>query len=232
MPKEKPTSTPQEQNAYHEAFFGRAPGFVSIPEEIHAATQLGQALEDLVFHKVENTGFVTRTERDDILIGYWSLIFEYEKGILCLLRSNYPAPSAALLRPIVEALIKVHKAMIGTEQDVLQIRRGNYNVSYEKDGAQIDQALGLGSLLDDFLKKARPLLHSLTHSGKAQLWRRFDGNQVGVNFSDGEIAEQIGIASSVAFLVTKLIARHFGFDEELQAAEQLWLGYGARGYGY
>ena len=172
-------------------------------------------------------GFVIRSDRDDLIIGYWSLIFEYSKGVLALLRLNFPAPAFALLRPVVDALVKAHVVLIGSEYDVLDIRRDRYNVSYEKDGRRIDEAFGLGSLLDNYLKHARPLLHSLTHSGKAQLKRRFEGEQVGASFSDEEVAKLVRNTSSAIYLVTVLVTRHFGFEEERQAAERAFLQYGA-----
>jgi hypothetical protein len=196
-----------------------------INDEIDRATRLGQELEDLVAGK---GGFVIRSDRDDLIIGYWSLIFEYGKGILALVRLNFPAPAFALLRPVVDALVKAHMALIGSERDVLSIRQDRYNVSYEKDGRRIDEAFGLGSLLDNYLKQARPLLHSLTHSGRAQLWRRFEGEQVGASFSDVEVAKLVGNTSAAVYLITVLVTRHFGFEEERQAAERVFLQYGTR----
>jgi hypothetical protein len=127
----------------------------------------------------------------------------------------------------VDALVKAHVALRGSEQDVLNIRRDRYNISYEKDGRRIDEAFGLGSLLENYLKQARPLLHSLTHSGKAQLKRRFEGEQVGASFSDVEVAKLIGNISSAIYLITVLITGHFGFEEERKAAERAFLRYGS-----
>ena len=48
----------------------------STEDEINRTARLGQRLEDLVVHKVKESGFVIRTERDDLLLGYHSLIFD------------------------------------------------------------------------------------------------------------------------------------------------------------
>ena len=78
-------------------------------------------------------------------------------------------------------------------------------MSYEKDGERIDKYLGSSPLIENLLKETRDLLHSLTHSGKAQLWRRFDGDEVGSGYSDGEVFGLLGTASSAAFMMTTLL---------------------------
>jgi hypothetical protein len=195
-----------------------------VKEAIARATRLGQCLEDLVVSKGQ---FVIRSERDDLFIGYWSLIFEYAKGILCLLRADFPAPAFALQRPLAEALVKAHIALIGSKEDVEQIRKDRYNVSFEKDGGRIDGALRTAPVFHNYLTTAKKYLHSLTHSGKAQLLRRFDGADVGAAFKNEEIVELAGVTSAAVFLMTILIMRHFAYDRERQQAEQYYREYGA-----
>lgn len=199
---------------------------VSIEDEINRAALLGQQLEDLIFNKVKDDGFTIRSERDDLLLGYWSLIFDYSKGIVCLLHNAFYSAAFALLRPTVEALVRSHVILIGSEEDVLKIRKDKYKVKYEKVGSQMDKAFGTSPLFDNYLKEAQPFLHSLTHSGKAQLSSRFDGNTIGASFSDRQIEGLLRNSLSAVFLVTILIARHYGFDEQRQEAERIWVEYG------
>jgi hypothetical protein len=194
-----------------------------VQDEIDRATRLGQGLEDLVVGRAKAGALVVRTKNDDLLIAYWSLIFEYSKGILCLARYEFYSPAAALLRPLVEALVRAHIVKIGLEDDVDRIRKGRYKVNYDKDGARIDKAFSLGSLFDSFLKRVRNVLHSFTHSGNAQLWRRWSGNEVGANFSDQDITALIGHSNMAVFLMTVLIANHYGLDAEKKTAEMLLL---------
>lgn len=100
-------------------------------------------------------------------------------------------------------------------------------MSYEKDGERIDKYLGSSPLIENLLKETRDLLHSLTHSGKAQLWRRFDGDEVGSGYSDGEVFGLLGTASSAAFMMTALITRHYGLQEQFDAACAAWSNFGA-----
>jgi hypothetical protein len=197
--------------------------------EINRVARLGQSLEDLVLKKVRPAGgFVIRTNRDDILIRYWSLIFDYSKGIVCLLHNKLDSSAFALLRPTMETVVRAHLILIGSEEEVMRIRQDRYSVNYEKDGKRIDEAFFAGTLLfEKYLKTARSLLHSLTHSGMAQLSRRIDGEGVGASFSEEEVAKLLGNSAAATFLITVRIATHYGFEQECQAAQRMWLDYGA-----
>jgi hypothetical protein len=200
-----------------------------IEDAINRAGRLGQVFEDLVYSKAKTGRLVVRAKNDDLLLAYWSLIFDYFKGIGCLLHHKYYSSAFALLRPTVEALVRFHIVLIGSEQEVVKIRKDRYKVSYEKDGARIDTALGSTPYFDEFLKKSQHLLHSLTHSGKAQLSKRFDGNAVGENFSDAELSALLDLCSYAAFEVTQLMSVHFELPEEGRAAQQAWIDFAGEG---
>jgi hypothetical protein len=199
---------------------------VTIDSEIDRAARFGQALEDLVYNQAKEGRLVFRTENDDLLVSYWSMIFDYCKGIGCLLHNKFYSPAFALQRPLVEALVRAHVVLVGSEEDVAKIRKDWYKVSYEKDGARIDKVLGLGSLFEDFLKTSRNVLHSLTHSGTAQLQKRWDADWLGSGFDDKDISAPLGTCSVAVFLITILITKHYGLEEQTKAAEAAWLDLG------
>jgi hypothetical protein len=198
---------------------------ISIESEINRASLLGQLLEHLVYNKSKE-GKLAIDKNDDLLMGYWSMIFDYGKGVGCLLQNKFYSPAFALFRPIIEALVRACVVLVGTPDDVLRIRQDEFRVNYKKDGAWIDKALGTGTLLDDFLKGTKELLHSLTHSGTAQLEMRFDGNEVGAGVSDAQIIALLGAASNAAFLITILVAKHFDMRDVADAANKAFWDYG------
>jgi hypothetical protein len=172
-------------------------------------------------------GFVIRTNRDDLFIRYWSLIFDYSKGVVCLLHNQLDASAFVLVRPAMETLVRSHVVLIGSDEGVVRIRQDRYSVNYEKDGGRIDAAFFGGTLLfEKYLKTGRSLLYSLTHSGMAQLNCRIDNTGAGASFSEQEIMKLLGNTAAAAFLITIRIAAHFGFDQECQVANRLWLDYG------
>jgi|GEM_PF-4635174 len=116
--------------------------------------------------------------------------------------------------------------LVGTPDQVSKIRQDRFNVSYEKDGKRLDEALGTGNLLEDFLKNARLLLHRLTHSGMAQLGMRFDGSAIGASVSEAQILMLVNSSSNAAFLVTILVAKHYNINDVAQTANDAYLEYG------
>jgi hypothetical protein len=199
---------------------------VTIDNEIDRTARFVQQLEDLVYNEAKQGRLVFRTKNDDLLVSYWSMVFDYCKGIVCLLGNKFDSPAFALQRPLVEALVRAHIVLVGSEEEVAKIRKDWYNVSFEKDGARIDKALGLGSLFEDFLKTSRKVLHSLTHSGTAQLQKRWDADWLGSGFDDKDKEALLTTCSVASFLITILITRHFGLEEQRKAAEKEWLVYG------
>ena len=199
---------------------------VILDNEIDRTARFGQALEDLVYNQAKEGRLVFRTKNDDLLVSYWSMVFDYCKGIGCLLHHRFHSPAFALQRPLVEALVRAHIVLVGSEEDVAKIRKDRYNVSYEKDGSRIDKALGLASLFEDFLKTSRNVLHSLTHSGTAQLQKRWDADWLGSGFDERDISALLATCSVAVFLMTILITKHYELEEQTNAAEAAWLELG------
>lgn len=199
---------------------------IDIEREINRAAILGTRLEHLVYGKAKEGKLVVVDRDADLVIGYWSLIFDLCKGPGCLLHNKLYSPAFALLRPIMEASVRACVVLVGTPDEVTRIRQDEFRVNFKTDGARIDKALGTGTLLEDYLKETRNLLHSLTHGGAAQLGMRFDGDEVGSKVSDGQILMLLGACSNTAFLATIIVAQHFKLDDVAKAANDLYLEYG------
>jgi len=118
-----------------------------LEHEIDRAGRFGQRLEDLVYNAAKDGKVVYRTKNDDLLISYWSLVFDYSKGIVCLLANQFQSPAFALMRSLVEAVTREHIVLVGSDDDVKKIRSDRFKVNYYKDGARIDRVLGPGDAL-------------------------------------------------------------------------------------
>jgi uncharacterized protein DUF6988 len=197
----------------------------NLEDLIEGATKLGQRLEDLV---VGRGKFTVCCDRDDLLMAYWSLLFEHDKGILCLLRYKFYAPAFALWRPLMESLARSCVSLVGSADEVSKIRKDRYKADLVKVGVRVDQALGLESpLFDGLYKTMQKALHSFTHSGTRQLNRRFEGNDVGANYPAEGIQALITSCASAVFAITLLVTRHFHFEHEEYQAMLLWNKYGS-----
>jgi len=200
----------------------------TIEADINLAGRLGEQLEHLVYNKSVEGKLIVIGKDDDLLLGYWSLVFDFGKGVGCLLHHEFYSAAFALFRPLVEALVRAGVVLVGTPENVQKLRKDEFVTNFKKDGAAIDKALGLGTLMEDFLNGNHELLHSLTHSGTAQLGIRFDGQQVGASVSHHQIAALLGAASNAAFLMTIMVAKHFDFRDVAETANELFWEYGKR----
>jgi len=201
---------------------------MSVQDEIERATELGQRLEDLIANKQQ---LVHRGERELLLLGYWSLIFDLDKGMLSLIRSKFYGAAFALVRPIVETLVRSHVAIMCSDEDLAKLQNDTYKTDFSKIGAQIDDHFHLRLRADQpglmqKLLNNRLALHSYAHAGIYQLARRFEDHDVGASHKDGEIIEAICAGTSAVFMVTNLLTRVYDFQRESESASALYLEWG------
>lgn len=196
---------------------------MTVQEEIDRSSEFGQQLEDLVVSK----GSITFAgDRDKLLLAHWSLALDLDKSILALMGHQFYGGAFALLRSLVEAHVRAHVVLMGSEDDVYRIKNDTYTVNFKTIGGQIDAAFNLQGYFGRFLNGARGALHSFTHSGLSQLGRRFKGNDLVAHYEDGEIIEVIHISSTAAFMVTNLVTKHFKFVDEGKKVQELFLEWG------
>lgn len=194
-----------------------------VQKEIDSARRFGERLEDLV---VVRRGQCPDEDRNILLMAYWALLFDYHKGILALLSNGLCGGAFALVRPVVEALVRSHLVVMGSDEDVRKIREDEYRVNFENVGPQIDTAFGLDGFFTNFLDNARTALHSYTHSGVSQLARRFDGHDLKAHYKDGEIIEVVRCSTRAVWMVTNLVTKHLKFNDEAKKAEELFMKWG------
>jgi len=195
---------------------------MSVQHEIDKARQFGEQLEDLVVRR----GQCPYDDRNILLLGYWALLFDYHNSILGLLSNGLCGGAFALVRPVVEALVRSHLVLMGSDEHVRKIREDEYRVNFEKIGSQIDRAFGLDGFFTNFLDNARTALHSYTHSGTSQLARRFDGHDLKPHYKDDEIIEVVHCSSTAVFMVTNLVTKRLKFDAEAKRAGELFTEWG------
>ena len=191
---------------------------MNVPEEIDRISQCGQQLQNLLDGKeLRLSG-----DRDQLLIAHWNLLLDYHVAIVALLSQELHGAAFALMRPIIEALVRIHVAKIGSDEEVLAMKEDTYQVNFKTIGARIDGAFALNGFFEKTLLDARVALHSYTHSGSFQIARRFQG------YSDGAILNVIEGSMTALFMATILVTNHFGFEQEWQTTTDLFAEYNKR----
>ena len=191
---------------------------MNIQSEIQRASELGQKLEDMVVARKQ----VPAALRERLLLGYWALIFDYHKGVMVLLKQDYPGGAFAMVRVIVEALLRAHLAIMGSDELVERIRNDSFRMNLTTDGGFVDEGFGMEQLFTNFLSNARVSMHSFTHSGMAQITRRYQGNDLKQSYTEEEVVEVIRMTSAAVSMATMVTTAHFKFDDEWKRTNSLF----------
>jgi len=194
----------------------------NIPQELTTAQKLGDQLEELVVKR----GQCPDDDRNILSMAYWALIFDFHKGILGNIQNHLYGSAFALVRPCVEALVRAHVAVKGSDEDVNKLQDDTYQTDFDKIGQWMDKEFATENLFTNFIGDAQAALHSFTHAGLSQIGRRFDGHDLKPSYDYGEIVEVIRFATSAVWMVTNLITIHLGFTTEANEAQRLYLEWG------
>jgi len=159
-------------------------------------------------------------------MAYWSLAFEFHRAILSLIDQKFHGAAFALVRPMIETVIRAHVTLMGSEKVLKQVHDDKYRTNLATVGAEIDTAFGMEGFFQNYLTHSREALHSYTHAGLLQLGRRFKGTDLAANYREGEIIEVIRASASSVFMVNSLVTKHFGFEEEWKKTSDLFCEWG------
>jgi hypothetical protein len=191
---------------------------MNIPSEIQRASELGQKFEDMVVARKQ----VPAGLRERLVLGYWALIFDYHKGVMVLLKQDYPGGAFAMVRVIVEALLRTHLVIMGSDELVEKIRNDSFRMNLTADGSFVDEGFGMEKIFTNFLDNSRVTMHSFTHSGMAQITRRYQGNDLKQSYTEEEIIEVIRMTTAAVSMATMLTTAHFKFNDEWKRTNELF----------
>jgi len=196
-----------------------------VKNELASAQRFGEELEALVV----NRGQCPDDDRNILLMGYWSLLFDFHKSVLTLIPKPLCGGAFALVRPCMEAVARAHVAVKGTEAEIKTLQDDTYRTNFFTIGPWIDGTFGAVKLFTNMFDRARNALHSYTHAGISQLGRRYDDHNLRPSYRDGEIIEVIQVCTSAVWMVTNLVTKHMGWAEEAVKAEELFVKWGKHG---
>jgi len=171
-------------------------------------------------------GFAFPNSRRNQLVGaYISIMLEHHRAIRALIDDGYAGSAFTLLRSQIEAGFRgLWVNLIGSDAQVEQI--------ITKDKEPFPRFRTLARLLDRSYRAMGIFAHiaqhwkhlnSMTHSGMAQIGRRFgkEGN-IAPNYTDGEIEEVLRFSASVSLLCVIPLFRCAKAPERAEALEA-WL---------
>jgi hypothetical protein len=162
---------------------------------------------------------ITKTHRDPLALAYWTILFNYQHGILTLLRNGNPTSAFALLRVFEEAFLKLFVVLFGTDRQVQAIWEGSFTTEFAVIGEQIDAKLGSEPLFGPKLKSQVAIWHGFTHSGPEQTLRQLtkmpDGSlDVAPSYADDDVRRLVIEAMSKIFLAGAFITEFLNYVNE------------------
>jgi len=161
-------------------------------------------------------------DRNDPLMGYWSLAFEFHRAILCLIVGRFNGAAFALLRPMIETTIRAHLVIFVSDDVLKRILNDEYRTNFGTVGKEIDDFFRIDGYFEAFLNDTRDALHGYVHVGMHQLGRRFTGTDLTPNYSEDEIIEYVHTSTRAIFMVNNIVTKHLGFEAEWEENTKLF----------
>ena len=158
-------------------------------------------------------------EWSTVVIAFIAQAIEHHAAILLLLRSELVGSGFALVRSLIEILVRgVWITACATDAQVKKFRdQDKIDLTFGEMSAAVDKACGIAYFLD-FKTRYWEMLNSYAHTGMLQLGRRFTGEKLAPSYTDAEQIEVLR-ASTVAIL---LLVRPFLMKQsKKQAAEEI-----------
>ena len=171
-----------------------------------------------------------RDIRSLLLMAYVDIALEHHEAICLLTKSKLNGSAFAMVRPVFDTMFRalwINK--VATEQQIEQARRDELTFLMGKirddikQGYFSDRPPEEAQLFDkilQLLKEAWRAMGSYMHSGALQIGRRFIGDELKPNYSEGAIVEAVNLVTIALLLLLHMFfvsMRCQKEDEETQA---------------
>ena len=142
----------------------------------------------------------------------WSIVvagmihqgIEHHDSILVLIRSKLTGSAFALVRSVVEILVRgAWFTCCATKEQVTKfLDQDKIDPTFGEMSDAIDKSQGI-EFFHDFKERSWKMLNSYTHTGILQLGRRWTGDQLAASYGDGEIIEVIRTSTMCILLIVQ-----------------------------
>lgn len=192
---------------------------------VEAELKLAEGVVDEVKRILSKLKF-SDEEWSTVVIGFIAQGIEHHAAILLLLRSGLVGSGFALVRSLIEILVRgVWITACATESQVKKFReQDKLDLTFRGMSDAIDSTCEI-DFFHDFKTRSWDALNSYTQTGILQLGRRFAGDKVEPSYRDGEQIELIRASTiSIALLVRPFLIRH-GQREAAEGIDKLGKAY-------
>ena len=164
------------------------------------------------------------------VIGFISMLFEYQESILLLVKRDMPGSASALFRPVVESTFRALWINLpATDAEVKKFNeKDKIDLEFGDIAMALDTAYGMGDFFHDFKARAWKHLNSYTHGGMHQIGRRFVKDEIANNYSEEEIYEMTTSVTTIVLLTISLFLKRHGHTDSGDQIQVLMETYGSQ----
>jgi len=146
------------------------------------------------------------------VIGFISVLIEYQESILLLVMHNHEGSASALFRPVVEGAYRALWINLpANDEEVTKfVEKDKIDLEFGQIATTLDGAYGMNDFFQDFKTRAWKHLNSYTHGGMHQIGRRFVKNEVANNYSEEELYELTTSVTTIVLLTISFFLKRHG----------------------
>lgn len=147
---------------------------------------------------------------------------EHHTAIILLIRSGLFGSAFALLRSLVEIVVRgVWIAACATDAEIKRFReRDEIDHTFDDMAKAIDSKCGI-DYFHDLKKNSWAALNSYAHTGVLQLGRRFTGNVLKPSYKDGEKIEVIRTSTTMLLMIVRPFLTKHGHHKEAAQIDEI-----------
>lgn len=146
----------------------------------------------------------TDEEYSTVVVGFVAQGIEHHEALVLLTRSGLTGSAFALVRSVVEGLVRgVWFTTCASQVQVLKFRNEDkIEPTFAQMSDAIDRTCGI-DFFHDFKQRSWNALNSYTHTGILQIGRRFTGHNLVPSYRDAEIVEMMRVSTTCILLLVR-----------------------------
>ena len=162
------------------------------------------------------------------VIGFISVLIEYQESILLLVMHDQAGSASALMRPVVEGAYRA--LWINVPATDVEVEKFNKKDKIEPEfgaiATALDNTYGTEDFFQDFKTRSWKHLNSFTHVGMHQIGRRFVKHEVANNYIEEEIYEMTTSVTTIVLLTISFFLKRYGHTDSGDQIQALLTTYG------
>lgn len=193
--------------------------------DLNGILRKGEVVRNHLLQMLHRKGYASE-DISNLLAAYTDIALEHHESIYLLINRKLYGSAFALVRPLYDTFYRAHWVCgCATKEEVHEIcNNDSFQFPKMNDMVQsIDEKYASDTFFSSIKNSSWSAMCSYTHTGLLQISRRFKGNTIKPNYSEGEILEVLNSTSVVIIFITRLFFIATNQIPEVKETEKLIL---------